>query len=168
MLVSTRTSQPRRRMALLAGFGTTFLLAIATATGGECPAGKMVASGHGQTAGATAPKSVTDTVIGSIRLADEPNVGVMDRQFRLRRLEIKPGGEVPWHSHEVRPALIYVVQGEVTEYASTCAVPIVHRAGEVAAETHATAHWWKNTGKKTAVLLSADLLHDQAPDMHVM
>ena len=41
-----------------------------------------------------------------------------------------------------------------------CAVPIVHKSGEVARETHVTAHWWRNTGKETAVLLSADLLHD--------
>ena len=58
------------------------------------------------------------------------------------------------------PAIIYVVTGEVTEYASNCAVPIAHKSGEVARETHVTAHWWKNTGKETAVLLSADLLHD--------
>ena len=50
----------------------------------------------------------------------------------MRRLAIKPGGVVPWHSHDDRPALIYVVVGEITEYASNCAVPIVHKAGEVA------------------------------------
>ena len=34
--------------------------------------------------------------------------------------------------------------------------------GEVARETHATSHWWKNTGDKTVVLLSADILHDKS------
>ena len=126
----------------------------------------MVADGMGQKMGATAPKDVTDVVIGSIDLATEP-VGIKDRLFRLRRLEIKPGGVVPWHSHGDRPAIIYIVTGEVTEYASTCAVPIVHRAGEVAPERHTTSHWWKNTGKATAVLLSADLLHDKAQE-HMM
>jgi quercetin dioxygenase-like cupin family protein len=98
-------------------------------------------------------------VLAAIDLAQEP-AKIEGRMLRLRRLTIEPGGVVPWHSHGDRPAIIYVVTGEVTEYASNCAVPIVHKSGEVARETHVTAHWWKNTGKETAVLLSADLLHD--------
>ena len=59
------------------------------------------------------------------------------------------------------------VSGEVVEYASTCKVPIVHKAGEVSIETHGVAHWWKNVGRADAVLISADLLH-QSGDAHVM
>ena len=60
------------------------------------------------------------------------------------------------------------IQGEIVEYASTYAVPITHRAGEVATETHATSHWWKNLGNQTVVLLSADLFPDTAADHHMM
>ncbi|MEJ1158868.1 cupin domain-containing protein [Prosthecomicrobium sp. N25] len=128
-----------------------------TASAGQCPAGKQIAD-------ATKPvdfaaKGVTDTVLSSIDLAREP-AQIQDRKMRLRRLVIQPGGIVPWHSHMDRPAIIYIVQGEITEYASNCAVPILHKAGEVAPETHATSHWWKNTGRETVVLLSADLLKD--------
>jgi hypothetical protein len=49
----------------------------------------------------------------------------------------------------------------MTEYASSCSVPIVHKAGEVAKETSQTSHWWKNTDTENAVLLSTDILHDQ-------
>ena len=80
---------------------------------------------------------------------------------RLRQLVVQPGGTVAWHSHEERPAIIYIVSGTITEYASTCTVPIVHKAGDVARETHTTKHWWKNSSKKPAVLLSADILHDK-------
>jgi hypothetical protein len=45
-------------------------------------------------------------------------------------------------------------------------VPILHKAGEVARETHATAHWWQNTGKVPVVLLSFDIQHD--PNDHNM
>ena len=65
-----------------------------------------------------------------------------------------------------RPALIYVMSGEIYEHASNCAVPILHKAGEVAKETHATSHWWKNDGKTPAVLLSFDIQHD--PNDHNM
>jgi quercetin dioxygenase-like cupin family protein len=79
----------------------------------------------------------------------------------VRKLTIKPGGIVPWHSHGERPALIYVIEGEIVEYASNCSVPIVHKAGEVARETHVTSHWWKNLGDKTVTLLSFDIMHDE-------
>jgi quercetin dioxygenase-like cupin family protein len=131
-------------------------LAIPSAAiAGACPPGK---SGTGLTADAGLPASgVTDTVLATIDVASEP-AKIDGRSFRLRRLEIAPGGVVPWHSHSDRPAIIYVVSGEVTEYASTCSVPIVHKAGEAIPELHATSHYWRNTGKTKAVLLSSDLL----------
>jgi quercetin dioxygenase-like cupin family protein len=135
-----------------------------TASAGNCPADKITTDG--QKAGATAHKNVTDKVIASIDLAQEaPNL--KDHKFRLRQLVVQPGGEVAWHSHAERPAIIYIVSGTIVEYASTCAVPITHRGGDVARETHATQHWWKNTSKKPVVLLSADILHDKM-DPHTM
>jgi quercetin dioxygenase-like cupin family protein len=126
------------------------------ALAGECPADKV---GRDLTKPVTSPaKDVTDTVLTKIELAQEP-VGLKDHELRLRKLVVQPGGVVPWHSHGDRPAIIYIVEGSITEYASTCAVPILHKAGEVARVTSATAHWWKNTGSSTAVLLSADLFH---------
>lgn len=147
-----------RRGQILAGLVMAAAsLASASALAGECPADKI---GKNVTpAGATAPVGVTDTVLASIDLAEE-TIAAEGRNFRLRRLVIEPGGVVPWHSHEDRPALIYVVEGEIVEYASTCAVPILHKAGEVAPETHATAHWWQNMTDRTVVLLSADIQHD--------
>jgi quercetin dioxygenase-like cupin family protein len=146
----------------LAGLCLAAMAAIASpgiANAGNCPAGK-------QAADATKPvdyaaKGVTDTVLAAIDLAQEP-ANIAGRKLRLRKLVIQPGGIVPWHSHGDRPAIIYIIQGEVTEYASTCSVPLVHKAGDVTPETHGTSHWWKNTGSETVVLLSADLLHDEA------
>jgi quercetin dioxygenase-like cupin family protein len=108
---------------------------------------------------------VTDKVLSQIDLAGE-KLALKGHLMRVRKLEIQPGGIVPWHSHEDRPALIYIASGEVYEYASNCAVPILHKAGEVARETHATAHWWKNDGKAPVVLLSFDIQHD--PNDHNM
>ncbi len=138
--------------------GTMTFGAAAFADG--CPAGKIVADGKGQVDQKFEAKDVTDTVLASTDLSKEM-VALGDHQFRLRRLEVQPGGIVPWHSHGDRPAMIYIVQGEITEFASTCAVPILHKAGDVAPETHMTSHWWKNTGKKKVVLISVDILHDK-------
>jgi quercetin dioxygenase-like cupin family protein len=133
------------------------------ALAGECPADKMKA-------GATkavdyGPKGVTDTVLSMIDLSKE-KVAVAGHMMRVRRLEVQPGGIVPWHSHAERPALIYVVSGEIVENASNCAVPILHKAGEVARETQATAHWWQNKGQVPVTLLSFDIAAD--PNDHSM
>jgi quercetin dioxygenase-like cupin family protein len=103
----------------------------------------------------TAPSMVTDDVIGSVDLQAE--LGIAGRDLRLRRLVVQPGGIVPFHSHAGRPALIITVSGDITEYRSTCAVPIDHPAGDVAREAEGISHYWVNNGNVPAVLLSADV-----------
>ncbi|HSD34400.1 MAG TPA: cupin domain-containing protein [Alphaproteobacteria bacterium] len=154
-----RTSRTALRSLAAAGvFAGALAMTAGVALAGECPADKV---GINVTKpGATEPKDVKDTVLASIDLGKEID-GFQGRALRTRMLEIQPGGIVPWHSHEDRPALIYVLEGTVTEYASNCAVPIVHKAGEVSVETKEVAHWWKNTGKTVVKLLSSDVFHDQ-------
>jgi len=140
----------------------------ASAQAGGCPADKKAAPGQGLPMSDIKGVGVADTVIASTDLAKEP-VNINDRRFRLRKLVVQPGGVVPWHSHGDRPAIIYIISGEIVEYASSCTVPILHKAGEATVETHETAHWWKNTGTQPVVLLSADLFHTAAPhDEHMM
>jgi quercetin dioxygenase-like cupin family protein len=139
-------------------------VAPSVASAGSCPADKTGVNLRAPDK--TPAKGVTDNVIASIDVAKEP-VHIDGRLFRLRRLVIQPGGVVPWHSHGDRPAIIYIERGEVTEYASTCSVPIVHRAGEATPELHTTSHWWKNTGRVPVVILSADLMPVKA-DPHMM
>jgi quercetin dioxygenase-like cupin family protein len=134
-------------------------IGASSAVAGECPADKLKADVR---APVTTPATgVTDTVLASIDLAKEP-VKLADHLQRVRKLVIQPGGVVPWHSHTDRPALIYIIEGEIVEYASNCAVPILHKAGDVRAEVQGTSHWWKNLGDKTVTLLSFDILHDKS------
>ena len=160
------TSNFTRRVTMAAVVAAA-LASTTAAQAGSCPADKMRPDGSGEKMNSTPAKDVTDAVLTSVDLAKE-TAAVKDRLLRLRRLEIKPGGVVPWHEHANRPAIIYIISGEIVEYASTCAVPIVHRAGEAATETHATSHWWKNLGQETVVLLSADFFSTAASDHHLM
>lgn len=130
-----------------------------TALAGECPA-DQIAEG-GMTSGETMPKDVTDEVISSIDLSSKGD-GWTGSMLRMRKLVIQPGGVVPWHSHDARPANILVVEGSVTEYSSNCKVPIEHKAGDVTAEFGNLSHWWKNNGQVATVLYSADIL---SPEM---
>jgi quercetin dioxygenase-like cupin family protein len=154
--MNTKQSILWQRLALAGLAAAGFASVTTAAVAGECPANQRVADGRGQQPGPTAPQDVTDKIIAMTDLTKE-QLGIKDRLFRARQLEVKPGGIVPWHSHGDRPAMIYVVSGEIVEYASTCAVPIEHRAGEVTAERAPTSHWWQNTGKVPAVLISVDL-----------
>ena len=142
------------KTSLAAGFIAAIALgSAAPAVAGQCPAGQE--SANPLTDRATAPKDVTDDVLGSIDLGQE--IGVAGRDLRLRRLVVQPGGVVPFHSHEGRPALIITISGEITEHRTTCGVPIVHRAGELSREAGGLGHYWVNHGTVPAVLLSADV-----------
>jgi quercetin dioxygenase-like cupin family protein len=142
------------------------IIFAAPASAGECPADK--AAPGVRTSGELKPKGVADTVLASVDLSRE-KVNLKDRQLRIRRLVVQPGGVVPWHSHEDRPALIYVVSGTIQEYASNCSVPIEHKPGDVSVEKSGVQHWWKNNGKTPVVLLSSDVFHEMAKeDEHMM
>jgi len=145
--------------ALVAGASAMALPALA----GECPADQM--KPNAREAVDLKPVGVTETVIAMIDVEKEP-ANIKDRTFRMRRLTVEPGGIVPWHSHGDRPAIIYIIEGEIHEYASNCAGPLVHKAGDVVAETSPVSHWWKNLGDVPVVLISADLLKD--PNNHDM
>ena len=135
----------------------SFILSTAAFAGG-CPADQIKTDVRAPVT--TPAKGVTDTVLAAIDLAKEP-IAAKDRQLRFRKLTIEVGGIVPWHSHTDRPAIIFLQQGEIYEYASNCAVPILHKEGEVRPEVQGTSHWWENKGTKTVILYVGDILHDK-------
>jgi quercetin dioxygenase-like cupin family protein len=158
-------STPNRRHLMLATLGVSAASVLAAAAqAAECPADRAIENSNLN--GPTEGKGVADAVLTAIDLGNE-KVRRRGYQLRLRRLVVQPGGEVPVHSHENRPALIYIAEGEMTEFKNICAVPIVHRAGEATPEDHRVVHWWRNTGRVPAVILSADVFGANE-DAHVM
>ena len=127
------------------------------AMAGECPADKMKPDAREKVD--YKPVGVSDVTLGSIDLGKQP-AHIEGRELRFRRLTIEPGGVVPWHSHDDRPALIFIQQGEIVEYASNCEVPITHKTGDIRAEVFGTSHWWKNLGKETVILYVGDVRKD--------
>jgi quercetin dioxygenase-like cupin family protein len=137
------------------------------ASAAECPVGKSATDVMLPTSEAHTPVGVTDTVLASIDVAKEP-AAIAGRNFRIRKLVVQPGGVVPWHDHANRPALIYILEGQITEYASTCSVPVEHKAGDVSVEDHTVKHWWQNNSDKPTVLISDDLYPVEMKDGHMM
>ena len=154
-----------RRHLMLATLGVSAASVLAaSAQAAECPADRAIENSNLN--GPTQGKGVADAVLTSIDLGAE-KVRLRGYQLRLRRLVVQPGGEVPVHSHENRPALIYIAEGEMTEFKNICAVPILHKAGDATPEDHRVVHWWRNTGRVPAVILSADVF-GASEDAHVM
>jgi quercetin dioxygenase-like cupin family protein len=139
------------------------LLAIpALGHAGECPKDKVL----------TTPRSieskdsvgVTRETIGLIALKNWRGVGELF--LRTRRLVVAPGGVVPTHNHDDRPALVYVVSGEIIEHNTVCAVPITWKAGEDSAEFGpGFGHWWENKTDKAVVLISSDVVDQETVDL---
>ena len=158
MLIRNTTGRGFGRSLALAGMiAGSSLAGLSAAAAGGCPADKMSADVRAPVT--HAGKGVTDTVLGAIDLEKEP-ARIKERQLRFRKLTIEPGGIVPWHSHGDRPAIIFIAEGEIVEYASNCSVPILHKAGDTRPETSGTSHWWQNLGTRTVILYVGDVLHD--------
>jgi quercetin dioxygenase-like cupin family protein len=105
-------------------------------------------------------EGIVDKTIASVEIDEEP-FNIDGRLFRMRTLTVEPGTIVPWHSHADRPAIMYVIKGEITEYASNCAAPVTYKPGDYVAEGPGLAHWWQNHGDETVMLVSADLLKQE-------
>jgi quercetin dioxygenase-like cupin family protein len=155
--------QVLRQGVVLAGAIVGLIAIASNAKAGECPAASM--KPNARTMVDYKPVGVTDTTLASIDLEKQP-AHIAGRELRFRKLTIEPGGIVPWHSHDDRPALIFVQQGEIVEYARYCVVPIVHKAGDIRPEVFGTSHWWKNLGKETVILYVGDVRKD--PNDHNM
>ena len=158
----SKQNTPARVLTLAAAIAASMVVASA-ALAGECPADKMKPNVRAMVD--YKPVGVSDVTLGSIDLGKQP-AHIEGRELRFRKLTIEPGGIVPWHSHDDRPALIFVEQGEIVEYASNCEVPITHKAGDIRPEVYGTSHWWKNLGKETVILYVGDVRKD--PQDHNM
>lgn len=140
-----------------AALASLAVLFSAQAFAGQCPADKYGADVR--TSGETNAVDVTDEELSSIDLASQIQ-GLDARRLRFRKLVVQPGGVVPWHDHTDRPALIYVAEGEITEFRSDCSVGVVLSAGDISTEVAGLKHWWMNQGDVPTVLFAADIKHD--------
>ena len=97
----------------------------------------------------------SEEVLRSIDLTTELESG-KGRPLRMRRITVQPGGALALHDHVDRPAVTYMLQGEMT-YHQQGKPDVVVRAGGGFAEGRATMHWGENTGKVPAVWIAVDI-----------
>ena len=110
----------------------------------------------GQQAPPTETKGMKAPVIASLDLGPEID-GMQGRQLRMRWLTLEPGGVVAVHSHKDRPAVVYLLEGTVTELREGGYVK-EHREGDAWGEGKDTNHWAENRGTKPVVAIVVDIL----------
>lgn len=115
-----------------------------------------VLSGNGfcQVPGPAAEKGIVAKPLGDIDLASQ--IGdIAGRRLRARLITIAPGGHTSAHSHQGRPTMEYVLQGDVIEIRN--GVEVAHAAGEMVLATNEITHWWENRGTVPVVLMPVDV-----------
>src|SRR5438034_10802470 len=96
-----------KRNTIATVLAAVFSLAATATQAGECPADQRVADGQGQKMVTHGAKDAADTVVVSTDLSNEQGA-TKNRLFRARSLVIKPGRIGHEHSHDARPALLYI------------------------------------------------------------
>lgn len=100
-------------------------------------------------------KGVTEAVLATIDLAKEIDT-VENRELRLSRAIIAPGGHIPLHSHQGDPTIVYVLAGVLTNYHDDGTTE-QFRPGQVFAEFGPRSHRVENRGPTPVTFIAANI-----------
>lgn len=109
----------------------------------------------GQQPAPTDYKGVKETVLAAIDLAKEIE-SVENRELRVSRATVAPGGYIGLHSHKSDPTIVYVLGGTVTNHhddGTTEEFP----TGQAFAEFGSRPHWLENKGTTSLVFIAANI-----------
>ncbi len=82
-------------------------------------------------------------------------VGLKGHKLLLRRITIKPGGQIAKHSAAAVPGVVYVASGTWTEGRANGETE--HSAGDTFVEDKDTVHWFYNRGNEPAAAYVCDI-----------
>jgi quercetin dioxygenase-like cupin family protein len=109
----------------------------------------------GQQSAPTDYKLVSEEVLASIDLAKEIT-SVQNRELRLSRAIVSPGGHIGLHSHQGDPTIVYVLSGVLTNHHEDGATE-EFGPGRVFAEFGPRAHWVENKGSAPVTFIVANI-----------
>jgi quercetin dioxygenase-like cupin family protein len=105
----------------------------------------------GQHAALSGDTGVEQTLLATIDLARAID-GFPDRQMRLSRVTVAPGGHIGLHGHTDDPTVVYLVSGTLTNHHDDGHVEEL-RAGQAFAEFGPKLHWVENKGSAAATFV---------------
>ena len=117
----------------------------------------VFASGYaaGQRQVPTATVGQSEETLRSLDLTGELETAE-GRPLRMRKITLQPGGLIGIHDHADRPAVTYLLQGQMT-YHQDGEPDLVANAGDGFAEGRSTTHWGESTGGVPAVWVAVDI-----------
>jgi quercetin dioxygenase-like cupin family protein len=98
----------------------------------------------GQRSAPSDDRGVDTTLLATIDLAKELD-GSPDRQMRLNRVTIAPGGHIGLHGHPDDPTVVYLVSGAIINHHDDGHTEEL-KAGQAFAEFGPKTHWVENKG----------------------
>jgi quercetin dioxygenase-like cupin family protein len=107
---------------------------------------------------------MTNMELGSFDLAKEIPA-LAGRTVRARFWLMEPGGVIAEHCHNDRPALVYLLKGEVLETIELDGNPVVRtlKQGSSIPEGNGTRHWWKNVTTENVLMVAIDIPNSNRP-----
>ena len=105
----------------------------------------------GQHAAPSGDRGVEQTLLATIDLATAI-AGFPDRQMRLSRVTVAPGGHIGLHGHGDDPTVVYLVSGTLTNHHDDGRIEEL-RAGQAFAEFGPKLHWVENKGSADATFV---------------
>jgi len=130
---------------------------LMTVTAGATALAVVFATGYaaGQRQAPTETVGQTQELLRSLDLTTELQ-STEGRPLRMRKITLQPGGVLGVHNHVDRPAITYLLQGQMT-YHQEGKPDLVANPGDGFAEGRATTHWAESTGKVPAVWIAVDI-----------
>jgi quercetin dioxygenase-like cupin family protein len=117
----------------------------------------VFASGYaaGQRQPPTTTVGLSEETLRSLDLTGEL-ASTAGRPLRMRTLTLQPGGVLGIHNHIDRPAITYLLEGQMTYHQDGRPAAVVNPGGGFA-EGRSTTHWGESTGDVPAVWVAVDI-----------
>lgn len=106
--------------------------------------------------GPTQTTGLVSTVLGAMSL-EKYFEALKGRYLRAREVVLLPGGKIAVHTHDRRPAVVYVLEGEVVEHRSDSEEPVIRRQGDTYFEPFGVVHWLENISPNRVRVLAVDI-----------
>jgi quercetin dioxygenase-like cupin family protein len=100
-------------------------------------------------------KGVEESVLAAIDLAKEID-SVENRELRVSRAIVTPGGHVGLHNHQGDPTIVYVLEGVLTNHHDDGTTE-EFRPGQVFAELGPRSHWVENKESTPVTFIAANI-----------
>lgn len=145
--------------------GTKQCAVVAFLTGILIGGASIAVIGPAAIAAATAPtehKGLKVEPLGVITAKSmDATVGLEGHKLQLRAITIEPGGHIASHSHEKRPGLVKVIEGEWIEGRPSGEASFAAGKAEAIIEDENTTHWFFNRSDRPATAIVCDIVPDK-------